>query len=169
MNLLTIITYFFAVVAILSALVIFLSKNIFHAALSLLTCLLCVAALFILNYAEFAGVSQILVYAGGVVVIILFGIMLTNKSGAKTVPIGNTNLLAGLLAAGSVFFLLIFFVNKSIFSKVAVPPPGNNFQPIGVALLTDYIVPFEIAGVLLLAVLVGAAVLAGYKPNNPNA
>jgi NADH:ubiquinone oxidoreductase subunit 6 (subunit J) len=168
MNLLAVVMYFFAAVTIASAVVIFLSKNIFHAALSLLVCLLCVAALFILNYAEFVGVSQILLYAGGVVVIILFGIMLTNKSGATVIPIGNTNLLSGLVAASAVFFLLIFFVQKSIFLNAKAPLEISSLQSIGIELLTDYVFPFEIAGVLLLAVLVGAAVLAGYKPNNRN-
>jgi NADH:ubiquinone oxidoreductase subunit 6 (subunit J) len=169
MSLPAVIMYFFALVTVLSAIAIFLAKNIFNAALALLLCLLCIAALFVLNYAEFLGVAQILLYAGGVVVIIIFGIMLTSKRSSTSALIGNGRMVAGISTAGALFFLLVFFVHKSIFVTPALATDSNNLQTIGVSLLTTYVVPFEIAGVLLLAVLVGAAVLAGYKPNKPNA
>lgn len=158
--------YFFGGLAALAALSILYVKNIFHAALALLVCLLSLAALFILLQAEFLAISQILLYAGGVVILIIFGIMLTNKAGGQPIPIKNSGLLRGLFVGGSTFFMLIFLVRKSLFvlsQTTSVPTNKNNIQQVGVELLTDYVLPFEIAGVLLLAVLIGAATLAGFK------
>jgi NADH:ubiquinone oxidoreductase subunit 6 (subunit J) len=166
MTLITFLFYFFIGTTALSAFALLFLKNIFHAALALLTCLLSIAALFILLQAEFLAVSQILLYAGGVVILIIFGIMLTNKAGGQAVPITNTGLLPGIAVGAGVFFLLLFFVRTSLFSvrpssqqTIATTP----IEGIGIEILTDYVLPFELAGVLLLAVLIGAATLAGFK------
>lgn len=162
---LTITFYFFCTWVAGSAIALLFVKNIFHAALALLNCLLGVAALFILCMAEFSAVAQILLYAGGVVVLLIFGIMLTNKSGTQPIPIGNTGLFGGVFAGGSLFFLLIYFVNKSVFIlRSQKSMETDTIKTIGVELLTDYVLPFEITGILLLAVLAGAATIAGFKP-----
>jgi NADH-quinone oxidoreductase subunit J len=166
MTLIHFLFYFFGAITALAAISILFVKNIFHAALALLVCLLSLAALFILLQAEFLAVSQILLYAGGVVILIIFGIMLTNKAGGQPIPIKNSGLFGGLFIGGSTFFLLIFFVRKSLFilpTSTSSPVTKNNIQVIGIELLTDYVLPFEIAGILLLAVLIGAATLAGFK------
>lgn len=166
MTILHFLLYFFGGITALAAISILFVKNIFHAALALLVCLLSLAALFILLQAEFLAVSQILLYAGGVVILIIFGIMLTNKAGGQPIPIKNSGLFGGLFIGGSTFFLLIFLVRKSLFvlsSTTSAPATQNNIQIVGIELLTDYVLPFEIAGVLLLAVLIGAATLAGFK------
>ena len=166
MTLVVFLFYFFIGTTALSAIALLFLKNIFHAALALLTCLLSIAALFILLQAEFLAVSQILLYAGGVVILIIFGIMLTNKAGGQAVPITNTGLLPGLAAGAGMLFLLLFFVRKSLFSHPTSNQElmGNNkIEGIGIEILTDYVLPFELAGVLLLAVLIGAATLAGFK------
>lgn len=166
MTLVAFLFYFFIATTALSAIALLFLKNIFHAALALLTCLLSLAALFVLLQAEFLAVSQILLYAGGVVILIIFGIMLTTKAGGQAVPITNTGLLPGLAVGAGVFFLLLFFVRKSLFtlpSSTQEPMVNNNIEGIGIAILTDYVLPFELAGVLLLAVLMGAAIIAGFK------
>lgn len=166
MTLLDFIFYFFESVVALSAISLLFVKNIFHAALALLICLLAIAALFILSNAEFVAVSQLLIYAGGVVVLIIFGIMLTNKSGGQPIPIANTGLYGGLFVGSATFFLFVFFVRNQLFIVHNASPTDNtynNIQGVGIALLTNYVLPFEIAGVLLLAVLAGAATVAGYK------
>lgn len=166
MTLVTFLFYFFIATTALSAIVLLFLKNIFHAALALLTCLLSLAALFVLLQAEFLAVSQILLYAGGVVILIIFGIMLTNKAGGQAVPITNTGLLPGLTVGAGVFFLLLFFVRTTLFAlpvSSQEPTATNNLEGIGIEILTDYVLPFELAGVLLLAVLMGAATLAGFK------
>ncbi len=162
MSLLNVTFYFFYALVASSALALLFVKNIFHAALALLSCLLGIAALFILSMAEFAGVAQILLYAGGVVILLIFGIMLTNKSGAQPIPIKNTGLFGGLLVGSGLFFLLLFFTSKALFVLPANTNAGS-IEKIGIELLTDYVLPFEITGILLLAVLAGAATIAGYK------
>lgn len=161
--------YLFVGFATLSAISLLFVKNIFHAALALLACLLSIAAIFILSAAEFPGVSQLLLYAGGVVVLIIFGIMLTNKAGVQPVPIKNTNTIGAWTIGAGTSFLLIFFASKSMFVARAFPAPAqqfNSIQTIGIELMTDYILPFELTGILLLIVLVGAATVAGYKSKN---
>lgn len=157
--------YFFIGMAAVAGLSLLFAKNIFHAALALLICLLSLAALFIFVNAEFLAVSQILLYAGGVVVLIIFGIMLTTKSGGQPVPIKNTGTFMGLLVGGGTFFLLLYFAKKSLFTRSTANTSdgANTIKGIGVELLTDYSLPFEMTGVLLLAVVVGAATLAGFK------
>jgi NADH:ubiquinone oxidoreductase subunit 6 (subunit J) len=166
MSLLKVIFYSFEGVAALAAISLLFVKNIFHAALALLMCLLAIAALFILSAAEFPGVSQLLIYAGGIVVLVIFGIMLTHKSATKSEAIKNNNTLGAVFIGAGALFLLINFASKSMFVVRAVPKPPeqfNSIETIGIELLTDYVLPFELTGILLLVVLAGAATIAGYK------
>lgn len=166
MNLATFVLYFFEMLTVLSAASLLFLKNIFHAALALLVCLLSVAGVFVLCGAELPAVSQILLYAGGVVVLVIFGIMLTNKGGMKSLAITNTNLLGGLAVGSGMLFLLLYFVNESIFKMEPIKSEVtqyNKIQVLGAELMTDYLLPFEVAGILLLMVLVGAATIAGHK------
>lgn len=154
--------YLFNVAAALSAIGIIFSKSVFKSALWFLVCLLSIAALFILSYAEFVAVAQILIYAGGVLVIILFGIMFTSKLAAKPLRVENTNLFSGILLG----FLLFGLLAKLIISNIAdiepqaIPPHG--MKSIGYSLMTDYSLPFEAVGILLLLTLVGASVVAAF-------
>jgi NADH:ubiquinone oxidoreductase subunit 6 (subunit J) len=169
MSLIIFVFYFFQGMAAIAAVLLLFIKNIFHAALALLVCLLSVAALFAMSAAEFPAVSQILLYAGGIVVIIIFGIMLTNKAGAKPLPIKNNSVVGALVIGVGTFFLLIFFAGKSLFvlgNSLASLQTFNSIQLIGIELMTRYIVPFELTGILLLVVLTGAATVAGYKIKN---
>jgi NADH:ubiquinone oxidoreductase subunit 6 (subunit J) len=166
MSLLKIIFYSFEGIAALAAISLLFVKNIFHAALALLTCILAIAALFILSAAEFPGVAQLLIYAGGIVVLIIFGIMLTHKSGAQPQAIKNNNILGAVFIGAGTLFLLTNFVNKSKFVVRSVQKPVeqfNSIETIGIELMTDYTLPFELTGILLLVVLAGAATVAGYK------
>lgn len=166
MNLIEAIFYSFEGLAAIAAISLLFVRNIFHAALALLVCLLCIAAIFAMSAAEFPAVSQILLYAGGIVVLMIFGIMLTSKTNTDSDNIKNNN-TAGAIALGlSTFFLLIFFSSKWLFvlPKYTGPKPSfNPIQTIGIELMTDYVLPFEITGVLLLIVLAGAATVAGFK------
>jgi NADH:ubiquinone oxidoreductase subunit 6 (subunit J) len=163
MNLGSTIFYCFITTAMVSALAILFSKNIFKAALWFLICLLSIAALFIMSFAEFVGVTQILIYAGGVLVIILFGIMFTSRLTGKPLRVENKNLFVGVLVGASIFILLA----KLILSHV--PDLGTNSQrpehsveTIGKSLMTDYSLPFEVVAILLLITLVGASVVMAF-------
>jgi NADH:ubiquinone oxidoreductase subunit 6 (subunit J) len=156
MKIVEILFYFFIALAAGSALAILFSKNVFKSALSLLVTLLSVAGLYVLAYAEFIAVTQILVYAGGVLVVILFGIMLTSKLSGQALVVEHKHIFSGTVAAVGFFALL---------AGNTVTPNANNLIPenirdIGVAIFSEYTLPFEIAGILLLASLVGAAVVS---------
>jgi NADH-quinone oxidoreductase subunit J len=144
----------------LAALAVVLARNVVHAALSLVAVLGGVGAVFILLGAEFVGWTQILIYVGAVVVLLLFGLMLT------AAPIGRTSLdneqrgLA-LVCAAAVFAVFTFLIWDA-FGKARIPLDEviGRAQQVGGSLFTGYILPFELVSVLLLAALVGAILLA---------
>lgn len=154
--------YFFVIAAAVAAVGIVFSKNVFKSALWLLVCLLSVAALFVLSYAEFVAVTQILIYAGGVLVIILFGIMFTSKLAAKPLRVENTNLFGGALLGLLLFGLLIKLILGNMPATKNYPPLPHSIQDTGSSLMTDYSLPFEVVGVLLLVTLIGASVVAAF-------
>jgi NADH:ubiquinone oxidoreductase subunit 6 (subunit J) len=163
MNAATFISYFFALAAAVSAIGILLSKNVFKAALMLLVCLLAVAALYILSFAEFVAITQILIYAGGVLVVIIFGIMLTSKFSGKPLQVGHTNIFAAVLSGILLLILLLNFITDDIFAAPQhVIETGGALQTIGTNLMTSYSLPFEVSGILLLVSLIGAAVIASF-------
>jgi NADH:ubiquinone oxidoreductase subunit 6 (subunit J) len=170
MNTLSFMFYFFEVVAALSAIGVALIRNVFYGALLLIVCLLSLAAIYVLAFAEFVAVTQILIYAGGILVVILFGIMLTAKISGKPMVVEHGLTFSGALVAFSFFVLMVIVLSKEKFpstdiSSIAVP---NHTRSIGIALLTEYMMPFEIAGLLMLLALVGAAVIASTIKSNKN-
>ena len=162
MSMVAIIFYFFILIASLSAIGILLMTNVFKAALLLLICLLSVAALYILAFAEFVAITQILIYAGGVLVLILFGIMLTSKLSGKPLQVSNTNLFIGFLACALLFTLLVNFISDYTIISLPNASLPENITTIGINFMTGYALPFEISGILLLVALIGAAVITSF-------
>jgi len=149
--------YFFMAVAGAGALAILFSKNVFKSAIYLLVCLLSIAALYALAYAEFLAVTQILIYAGGITVLIIFGIMLTTRISGKPLVVKNRHSISGGVVAVAFFILLIRYLST-------LPDQGATLQPrsmsaTGLELFSRYSLPFELAGLLLLIALIGAAVI----------
>lgn len=149
--------YLFILFAVSGALAILLSRNVFKSALYLLVTLLSVAALYVLSYAEFLAVTQILIYAGGITVIIIFGIMLTTRISGKPLLVTNKHVLSGGLAAIALFILIVTYLPVFPVIKASMPP--EHISVIGLRIFTHYALPFEVAGVLLLIALIGAAVV----------
>jgi NADH:ubiquinone oxidoreductase subunit 6 (subunit J) len=163
MSLANIVFWFFLVTAFTSALGILLSQNIFKAALMLLACLLSVAALFVFSFAEFVAITQILIYAGGVLVLIIFGIMLTSKLAGKPLEVKNSNVFSGtLLAVAALAVISIFLYDENRFETNPVEMRSPPVQQIGIELMTSFSLPFELAGILLLIALIGAAVFTSF-------
>jgi NADH:ubiquinone oxidoreductase subunit 6 (subunit J) len=154
--------YLFAGIALLSALGIVLSKNIVRAAVFLLGTLGGVACLYFLLNANFIGAVQLIVYVGGTLLLIVFGVMLTSKSPwvvfspTRGQAVGAI-LVAVLLALGMCLLML-----QADWSATADQPLTRSptVESVGQSLLTDYLVPFEVASVLLLVVMIGAAYLS---------
>jgi len=143
----------------LSALFVVTTRNVVHAALGLAAALLGAAGLFILFGAEFIGLAQILIYVGAVVILFLFGIMLTSTLPGRPVVDNNQRWLALLVSAG-VFAVLAIGILAAYGSRQLHLTVAFSTAALGRAVFTRWILPFEAVSVLLLAALVGAIVLA---------
>ena len=151
-----------AVVMIGAAFNVVTSTNVVRAALSLVVVLGGVAAQYILLAAEFTAVVQVLVYIGAVVVLFLFGIMLTRARIGHESDLDNAKATrySAFAVATAVFALLIWMLHDAFGrDHIPVSVPTTTGQ-VGDAIFSTYLVPFEVASVLLLAALVGAIVLA---------
>jgi NADH:ubiquinone oxidoreductase subunit 6 (subunit J) len=155
--------YFFVAVTALSAVGLVLVRNVFYGALLIIVCLLALAGIYVLAFAEFVAITQILIYAGGILVVIIFGIMLTTKISQKPLAVEHTYIFAGIVAAGACFALFVYALSKESFTQLTAsvaPPQVNGIDNIGISLFSNYVLPFEMAGLLLLIALIGAAVIA---------
>jgi NADH:ubiquinone oxidoreductase subunit 6 (subunit J) len=137
-----------------------ITRDVLKAALFLLVTLLSVAALYVLMTAELLAVAQILVYAAGLVIVIIFGIMLTSKMSGAPLKVLNGNGWAG----SAVGVLLLALLMNNIPSTVSTLPNRQTYPDrvteTGKLLMTTYVLPFELAGILLLVALIGAAVVS---------
>ena len=155
--------YLLSAMAVLSGLFVITRRNAVHSALALIVTLLSVAGLYLMLYAPFVAGVQIIVYAGGIMVLFLFVIMLVNLE--RTIRERQFNRMwpVGLLAACALLalFLSVFAKGKGMFPTPAAPVPDNsNTQQIGVMLYGNYMFAFEIASLLLLVAILGAVIMA---------
>lgn len=157
-----------AVVTLYAALQVVTDVNLVHAALWLILTLFGVAVIFVLLNATFLAVVQVVVYIGAIAVLMVFAIMLTRKVMQDTGPQLNKNVGLAAFLGLVLFGLLTTMIFRSSASRYPLPTLARNADPIsdlGLALVsTDgYILPFELASVLLLAALIGAIVVAWKK------
>lgn len=165
MSLHVIVLYLFVALAIAGGLGVLLTRSVFKAAIALLICLLAVAGIYVLTFAEFVAVAQVLIYAGGVVVLILFGIMLTSKISGTPLVSRFTNVGSGLLLMITLLSLLWSAVGEV--TTTATSLANQPVTTIGANLMTGYALPFELTGIILLLALIGAAV-SSIKTDNPH-
>ena len=143
-----------------SAMLVVLSRKLVYSAYALLFTLFGVTGLYVFLWADFLAVVQVVVYIGGILVLIIFGIMLTNK--ITSVNISNTSVQKSI---GSVILLIFitglgFMVAKTPWNVVANSEPTQTTEAIGRLLMIDYLLPFEAASLLLLGALIGATTLS---------
>ncbi|MEM1406363.1 MAG: NADH-quinone oxidoreductase subunit J [Bacteroidota bacterium] len=153
--------YFFGILTLASAIFILATKNVLHAALSLVVTLLSVAALYVFTNAEFLAVTQIMIYVGGIVVLIVFGVMLTNDVSGETIISGSVNRLSGTIITLAVLIMLIYS-GQELNPGAAEVSNTASIENLGEHLMTTYLLPFEVAAVLLLVALVAATIIAGH-------
>jgi len=150
-----------SVVIIFSASLVVSLKNIFHCALLLILCLSSVAGIYILLNAEFLAAAQVLIYVGAVAILIIFAVMLTSELASKNISQSNENKTVAffvcMIFAMSNFILL---ANTGVWRYSDQILPENNIATLGKYLVTEFMLPFEIVSVLLLAAMIGAIVLA---------
>jgi len=150
-----------AVVGSISAVAVVTARNVVHAALYLVVTLASVGITFILLGAEFIGWVQILIYVGAIVILFLFGLMLT-KAPIGRDALDNQQRWLGALVGLGVFAGLVFLIADAfpMADAVATEPVRGSTELIGSTLFRNYVLPFEAMAFLLLAALIGAIVLA---------
>tara|TARA_B100000519_G_scaffold172060_1_gene158679 strand:+ start:647 stop:1135 length:489 start_codon:yes stop_codon:yes gene_type:complete len=143
-----------------SAFVVVLSKQLLYSAIALLFTLFGIAGLYIFMWADFMAGVQIIVYIGGILVLLIFGIMLTNK--ISSVNISHTSLQksVGAVIALGVLGLLIPMILNTSWYQLSSKEPSQTADSIGRLLMMEYLLPFEVASLLLLGALIGAAMLS---------
>src|SRR6202451_2419247 len=155
--------YFLSGVSLLSGLFVILRKNPVHSALALILGLLAQAGLYLMLYAPFVAGVQIILYAGGIMVLVLFVLMLVNLERSQREEQFNKQWVVGSIAALALggLFISVYAKGKAIFPVNPRPgAEGQNNQLIGNMLYGQYMFPFEIASLLLLVAIIGAVVMA---------
>jgi NADH-quinone oxidoreductase subunit J len=155
--------YFLSGITLISGVLVITRKNAVHSALALILGLLAQAGLYLMLYAPFVAGVQIILYAGGIMVLFLFVIMLVNLERAQKEEQFNKQWLVGLLAAVALGGLLmaVYLKGRTLFTEhIAQPVENSNTQQIGVMLYGNYMFAFEIASLLLLVAIIGAVVMA---------
>lgn len=172
MSLVEIIFWFLSGLALISALMVLLSKNPVHSVLWLIAVFFAISGHYILLNAQFLAIVNLIVYAGAIMVLFLFVIMLMNQN-AETEPRNKSTWikLAGAIAGGCLLIVVVAAVRDSEnlvqtiggknYAKTAVTTYGEIglIENLGRVLFTQYVVPFEISSVLFLSAMVGAVVI----------
>jgi NADH:ubiquinone oxidoreductase subunit 6 (subunit J) len=180
MSLVQVMFYMMAFITLGSALIVAAGKNLVRSIFMFFVTLFGLAGLYVLALADFVATTQIVIYVGGILVLILFAFMLSGKDALAAAQQQNNrfislnNLPAFLLAA---LFLVVMlnvvfkadvnnlpWVKAAIESKNIVPVNGTGINDIGINLMTRYLLPFEAISVLLMVALVGAAHLSRKEP-----
>lgn len=171
MHTIDLIFYFFAVLIVLSASVVVFSKNIVYSAFALLFTFFGVAAIYVLLTADFLAVTQLLVYVGGILVLMLFGVMLTHKLMSVEIAVKPMRILPAAIITAMIAGTLIGIFTTTQWKNIEALD-GNQIKTttnaIGEAFLTTYLLPFEVASVVLLVALIGAALLARREKTKNN-
>src|SRR5215207_8802279 len=152
--------WLFALMAGGSAVGVVVSRNIVRTAVALLFTLMGVAGLYFLLHAEFLAAVQLVVYAGGTLILIIFGVMLTSKSPFSRFEAKPGEVIVGISITAIVLFALVMAIMSTNFNVEPLAAGAYRVDKLGQVLLGDYLVPFEVVSVLLLAVMIGAAYLA---------
>ena len=160
--------FFFGLVTVAAGLTMVITRNIVHAMFLLFVVLFGMAGVYVFAGAEFIAVSQVIIYVGGILIILLFGVMLTHKLRELTPQTDTLNFIPGLLVGVGMLAGFIFLIQRSGIKEIlearalnAAPAPmPSTLGMIGVQTITEYLLPFEAISILLLVALIGAAYLS---------
>jgi NADH-quinone oxidoreductase subunit J len=149
----------FALLTVGSAFVVAFAGRIVHAVFALLFTFFGVAGLYALLYADFLAAAQVLIYVGGILVLLLFGVMLTQKVGLGELRRASFQRGPAAVLSTALLGILLYVVYTTRWPLGGVPQE-TTVSDIGTHLMTDYLLPFEVISVLLLEVLIAAAMMA---------
>lgn len=160
MSIYDVIFYLFAILTLGSGYLVVTSKNIVHAAFYLLFTLFGVAGIYVLLGADFLAIVQIMVYVGGILILLLFGVMLTNKITDVKIRTGTLHILPAVIGTGLFMGVLVSMMLRTNWKSEPGELPATTMYGLGRLLLTDYVLIFELLAMLLLIALIGAASIA---------
>ncbi|MBA8836549.1 NADH-quinone oxidoreductase subunit J [Rhizobium leguminosarum] len=153
----------FATVSVITALTLVLARNPVHSALALMACFLQISAIFVLLEAPLLAVIQIFVYVGAIMVLFVFVIMMIDVREAvlqRFLPGGSMAALVLLVLLGIEMVALVLWSGRFSLTQPVTVRGGDQVRQLSTTLFADYLLPFEVASVILLAALIGAIVLA---------
>jgi NADH-quinone oxidoreductase subunit J len=160
MNLSTAVFYLIAFITVYSAAMVAFSRNIIYSAFSLLGTFMGVAGLYVFLGADFVAAIQLLIYVGGILILILFAVMLTHRITDVEVTNRAAGRIPALLIVGVFVYLLIQTVKETPWVKAKEIVYAATTAKIGDLFLDTYLLPFELASLVLLAALIGAVVIS---------
>lgn len=160
MDMTTVIFYVIAAVTVGSAVMVAFSRNIVYSAFSLLGTFFGAAGLYVLLAADFVAAVQVLIYVGGILVLILFAVMLTQRIADVRITNRAAGRLPGLVVAGLLLALLVQAIRSTPWAKAKEVLYAPTTARIGDLFLENYLLPFELASLVLLAALIGAVVIS---------
>jgi NADH-quinone oxidoreductase subunit J len=164
--------YFFAALAVISAILVVTRRNAVHSAIFLVAALLATAGIFLQLHAEFLFIVQVILYVGGIMVLFVFVIMLVNLDVAARQMQFNRMWVVALsltIALGAQVYMVFHYARSGVMDVLFRLPaaPAEALDPnalrVGYSLFTEYMLPFEIASVMLLVAMIGAVVMAKRK------
>ena len=148
-----------ATITVGSAAIVVFSKSLIYSAFSLLFTFFGVAMIYVMLGADFLAATQVLIYVGGILILLLFGVMLTHRLYSLNLKTETFQIVPGLVISLAVFVSLAMVATNTQWNFV----PGKELTPtteaIGNFFMNEYLLPFEIASILLLVALIGAAML----------
>lgn len=141
-------------------------RNLVHCALALAVAFVGLAAVYLQLDAQFVGFAQILVYVGAVAILVVFAVLLTRGGEAPEKSVFSASWIWGLAVVIAVYGVLTWAIDKSAVTRRELPPQtGATVKQIGDALMTKYVLPLEVVGLLLTAALIGAVIIAMREKN----
>ena len=143
-----------------SALAVVLTRNLFHAVLWLALALVGTAGIFLMLDAEFLAAVQVLLYAGGIVTVVVFAIVVTERLVGERISQTSRQLAGGSIVCAALLALLVSAIARQPLATARLPLPGDLTKTIGVNVLTRFVLPFELLAVLMLTALLGAIYFA---------
>jgi NADH-quinone oxidoreductase subunit J len=159
-NVLTqIVFYFFAAMTVLSAVVVVFSRNLVHSAFALLFTFFGVAALYVFLGADFLAGTQMVIYVGGILVLLIFGVMLTHKLYDMKLKSETYQFWPGLALVTVVFLTLVGVMLRTTWHSRGTRALNPTTAAIGELFMKEYILPFELASIFLVIALIGAAMI----------
>ena len=154
--------FIFAAIAVIFALIVIMHRNPVVSALSLVVSFFALAVMYVLLEAPFLAALQVIVYAGAIMVLFLFVIMLLNLQHQAEEPTRPVQQFLGYTASAAFLIGLVYYLGKyAVFRMLPTPPFVSDARAIGIRIFEAYIFPFEMVSILLLAAIVGAMLLSG--------